>query len=189
MNFSERNEEEFIFKFFKNSPTGFFIDVGANNGVKCSNSRSLFLAGWSGVCVEADPVTFDELQRTYFQQNRILCIHSAVWDRTGYVYFFRHLVHCSGNSTVHGEESPSMMKVEVPCMTLDDLVSKCQHPDFITIDTEGCDYGIISSYSFKVKPKLFMVEFGQSPDVFDSIFQCHGYKRVFLNESNVAYAL
>lgn len=44
-------EDEFV---LAKVPVGFFVDIGAGDGVTWSNSRALYEAGWSGVCVECD---------------------------------------------------------------------------------------------------------------------------------------
>ena len=41
------------------------VDIGAGNGVRWSNSYSLFRSGWKGVGIEADDRKFNQLTRTY----------------------------------------------------------------------------------------------------------------------------
>jgi hypothetical protein len=43
----------------------FAVDIGAGNGIRWSNTYSLFLAGWEGVGIEADPRKFPQLKRAY----------------------------------------------------------------------------------------------------------------------------
>ena len=43
---------------FKNKP-GVFIDVGAHDGVRFSNSYSYSQIGWKGICIEAHPDYYD----------------------------------------------------------------------------------------------------------------------------------
>ena len=40
---------------------GFFVDIGATNGIEKSNTYALELAGWRGICVEPNPHYFEEL--------------------------------------------------------------------------------------------------------------------------------
>jgi hypothetical protein len=41
------------------------VDIGAGNGMRWSNTYSLFLKGWTGVGIEADQHKFLQLQRAY----------------------------------------------------------------------------------------------------------------------------
>lgn len=42
-------------------PKGFFVDVGAHDGVESSNTYALEKVGWSGVCIEPNPVSYNTL--------------------------------------------------------------------------------------------------------------------------------
>tara|TARA_R100000234_G_scaffold83758_1_gene53117 strand:+ start:991 stop:1662 length:672 start_codon:yes stop_codon:yes gene_type:complete len=41
--------------------SGFFIDVGANDGINRSKTNTLQTHGWQGVCIEANPIIFPKL--------------------------------------------------------------------------------------------------------------------------------
>ena len=42
---------------------GFFVDIGAHDGVNINNSYLFERLGWNGFCVEANPKTFEELKK------------------------------------------------------------------------------------------------------------------------------
>ena len=189
--FSEFNEEEFLLQFFKDQNAGFFVDIGANNGWKGSNTRALFLKGWGGICVEADPETFKSLKATYSNDARITCFNCAVWNKDAVIEFNRHMDFDSGLSCVcvGHTDARLQIRVSVPCKTFDTLLSEAGHPpiiDLLQIDTEGCDFEILSSFSWSVVPRLIMLEHGLSRDRFDMLL-AERYKRVFSNQSNSAY--
>ena len=58
-------------------PRGFFVEFGAWDGQRLSNTRQLREQGWSGVLIEADPQKFAELQRNVPQPN-IKLLHRTV---------------------------------------------------------------------------------------------------------------
>ena len=60
------------------NPTGFYIDGGANNGIFLSKTKCLEDRGWGGICIEAQPNLYEELQ-----QNR----PGAVCVSCRYYYF------------------------------------------------------------------------------------------------------
>lgn len=198
MKFSEYDEEQFLMGFFKNTPAGFFVDIGANNGWKGSNTRALFLKGWGGVLVEANPRTFRNLQKTYANQARVSLVQSAVWDRSSPVAFYAEDHEDSGLSATnaHYEGAKGYDKIIVPCMTLDGLFERLgmtgRAVDLLTLDTEGCDFDILKSYSFREQPAMIMPEFCMSGDDnalnrFDALLGEHGYNRIWANVANAAY--
>ena len=53
--YSQWREDEILIEFFKNHDGGFFVDVGAHDGIRLSNTYALALVGWTGICIEAHP--------------------------------------------------------------------------------------------------------------------------------------
>lgn len=44
--------------------SGFYVDIGANDGVSISNSLVFERLGWQGFCVEANPRTYEKLKQS-----------------------------------------------------------------------------------------------------------------------------
>src|SRR5215510_16480071 len=67
--FSRFNEQQIIWKYvselFTPNETRTAVDIGAGNGMRWSNTYSLFLAGWSGIGIEADERKYAQLVRAY----------------------------------------------------------------------------------------------------------------------------
>lgn len=40
------------------APKGFYVDVGANDPIELSNTKTFSLRGWTGINIESDPDTF-----------------------------------------------------------------------------------------------------------------------------------
>lgn len=189
-NYSEYNEQEFLLDHFANQPPGFFIDIGANNGWKGSNTYALFLEGWSGICVEADPRTFKHLQETFVDAPQVKCLHCAVWNHEGEVEFNSHETVDSGLSTVFCVPGPTMTKISVPCTRLDTIIAAHQVAkiDLLSIDAEGCDYDILAAFSWHPEPGFVMVEGDKStgPALVDLLSK-HGYMQVFKSLGNLGF--
>lgn len=47
----------------KNKKNGFYIDIGAYDGINLSNTYIFEKLGWDGFCVEASPKTFEALKK------------------------------------------------------------------------------------------------------------------------------
>jgi hypothetical protein len=54
------------------------VDIGAGNGMRWSNTYSLFLEGWSGLGFEADINKFQALQRAYRDFPNVNCSNTRV---------------------------------------------------------------------------------------------------------------
>ena len=134
---------------FKND--GFFIDIGAHNGMFLSNTSVLERnLGWKGICIEADPERFRGLEKTRLSTN--VCV--ATRDYEGY---------CSFNpDAVDGFVEADSNTGETKCDTLDNILEKHNAPetiDYISLDIEGLEYEVLSSFNFlKWDVKLWTIE-------------------------------
>ena len=53
--FGQKCEDILVNLIFKNKKNGTFLDIGAHDGIRFSNSYGFSLLGWKGICVEAHP--------------------------------------------------------------------------------------------------------------------------------------
>lgn len=152
-------------RFFHNKKDGIFIDIGAHNGIMFSNS--LFYEkelNWNGICIEPIPIRFEELK----MNRNCICIQGCISDRTGKNQFL--YVDCkktsvemlSGlvdkydpkhvdriNKAITAFNGKTEM-IDVDCFLFNDLLEKnnISHVDFLSIDTEGGEFDIISTIDF-----------------------------------------
>jgi len=189
--YSEHNEDEFLDRYFKDVNAGFFVDIGANDGVKGSNTRKLYDKGWSGVCVEPALDSFAALERNYANQNRVRLVHGAVTDVSGPVTFYQHkkLEFCGLNSA-HKRwadlfDPGTWDEFSIQSFRLEDLELPPTF-DFLSVDTEGGDLLIISQLDGTIRPRLICAEMDKF-DYGDKIREClaaKGYKHLLDVESN-----
>ena len=204
--YSEYDEEPFVLQYFKkrNVNIGNFVDVGANNGWKGSNTYALMRRGWSGLEIEADPNTFNNLAETCKRYKNVHCLHAAVWDKDGSITFLSHNDRDSGLSSVHLDFHSDCTKCEVRCLTLDNALKEhfgdVPPIDFMNVDIEGCDYATLKAYSFKVKPQLLMVEkatveedhhdsFKAKKEQWQELLTPYGYHLIFESFANLGFEL
>jgi len=104
--YSQGNEEAFIVEWF-DGRRGRFLDIGASDGIRYSNTRRLFELGWHGVLVEPSPATFAMLLQNYRDHNEIMCVNCAVASEGGFRMFWASLGEWFGVSSldnVHVEQ-------------------------------------------------------------------------------------
>jgi len=135
---------------------GFFVEFGAANGIKLSNT--FFLEknlGWSGILAEPS--------RSYYPallQNRDCFIdRRCVWTETGEQLIFNETVAAElstidafSESDHHAAGRRIGSRYTVETVSLNDLLSDWSAPrriDYLSIDTEGSELEILTKFDFQ----------------------------------------
>lgn len=146
--FSQSNEEEAILKFFGDR-VGRFLDIGAYDGKTFSNTRALALRGWSGVCVEASPQCFVQLQKTYEGNPKVEVVSACVGKSSGLARFYDHggatattdREHARVWETNNGVKYSKIVVAQITGSVL--LQHFGEKVDFISIDVEGANVDVM----------------------------------------------
>jgi FkbM family methyltransferase len=141
-----------IANIFPNKKDGYFVEVGAYDGLSMSNSHMLENKfGWKGVCVECNPYWFSRL---IINRPNTINIPYAVYNVNDRIIDFINddTGGCSGfvetNSHYH-----ILCKdiIKVPTKTLTTILDNVNAPSFIeflSLDTEGSEYEILKCHDF-----------------------------------------
>ena len=133
---------------------GFFVELGAQDGVRTSNTRALEeRLGWRGVCVEADPLNFRVLR---YQRPRCRTVRAAVGAKRGTKVSFESgglqgaafggFGGATGFARYRGQSAPSGTKIEMETMTLTDVLRSARAPrqiDYLSLDVEGAEVDVL----------------------------------------------
>lgn len=173
---------------FKGKPTGFFVDIGANNGITFSNSYFFEKIGWNGICFEPDPDTFNQLSRN----RKCICLQLAVSNTEGKQDF----CIVEGISVLNGlineydqkhikrieKESNSCTRiVQVDTIRAQSIFDQynVKHIDFCSIDTEGSELNVLKSIDFdKVTIDCFVIENNYCGNEIHDFMSNFGYGKV-----------
>lgn len=153
-------------EIFKQKKNGVFIDIGAYDGLKDSNSYYFEKhLGWTGLCIEPTKYLFDQLKVI----RKCTCINGAIWNKTGPANFMEVRMTDGSNHgwsglldtyddrqkneliNVHAKTGKFVIKeTEVSCYTFNDLciLYAINHVDYLSIDTEGSELDILKSIDF-----------------------------------------
>ena len=131
---------------------GFFVEVGAFDGIQSSNTLAFEDMGWSGYLIEADPFLAARAQSN--RMSPTLCC--AVGTHLQILPFFVNLPD-RGLSSLSPELSGKI--IPVPVLSLDLI---CQHSkitkiDLLSIDTEGTELDVWYSLT-DIRPRVVIVE-------------------------------
>jgi FkbM family methyltransferase len=158
MNFrGKEGQDRWAFEILGKPKYGFYLDIGAHNGIDNSNSYAFEQIGWNGICVEPNPLLrgFQTLK----ENRKCLCLNVGLYDKEGEVDFIARGRHpeCSGiidkyaSSSVLEKYNKGHNVIKVPVITLNQLVERYNVPkiiDYMSLDTEGSEYSILKDFNF-----------------------------------------
>jgi FkbM family methyltransferase len=145
---------------------GFFVEFGATNGVNLSNTHLLEKHfRWKGILAEPAKVWHEELRRNRDCELDFRC----VWDKNGELLQFNQAsdpelstVEQHSKSDHHAEERTSGERYLVNTVSLNTLLAEHNAPDtidYLSVDTEGSELQILSSFDFeRFRVKVLTVE-------------------------------
>lgn len=168
--------DEFAYHLFFRTPlllNGTFIETGAGNGVRDSNT--LFFEkqlGWSGLLVEGSTENFLELFADG-RRKRAVKTYAAVCERRGMTKFVGdgQAAGAVEDMTRHHVESwgrhfKSLEVYDVPCERMDRIVERASLPrviDFWSIDIEGGEWRALHTFDWRqYRVRVVLVEMGIS---------------------------
>lgn len=184
---AQNGEDRWLDDYFAHKAEGFFVDVGAYNGVDLSNSYHFEQIGWTGILVEPDP------------ERGALCASSRPRSRT-----FRcaavgspeirnitfHKVEAAGvysttNLTpTHANRLQGMgvsaAEITVSARTLDSMLEEvgASRVDFASIDVEGAEMSVLEGFDIRRwSPAIVVIESNSKvrPAEIRDYFVCNGY--------------
>ena len=160
---SQSGEDKMLLQWFSNICGGSYIEMGALDGVKYSNSYVFHEAlEWKGVLIELMKDNYEKL--VVNRPDEIATIHAGVCDHPQKIHFVHGKTTATGG--IYEFVSPSFRKkwwgnisldddsrvVAIDCNTLDNLLIKnvpeVNFFDFFSLDVEGSELAVLKSIDF-----------------------------------------
>jgi len=165
---------------FPGVTNGYFVDVGAADGLLNSNSKALEELGWTGVAVEPFP--------TNWETRTCLLFKEVVSSRAGETVQFRVSGELSGIETslgLHRNEARKGSAATLTTTTIADVLERARAPGFIhyvSVDVEGAEYDVLQAFPFSThEVGAFTVEHNQEEpkrSKIRALLESHGYRFV-----------
>lgn len=160
---SQAGQDDFVNRvFFHDKKGGFFLDIGAHDGVSGNNTYVFEKElGWKGICFEPLPHLFKQLQEC----RSCICINACVASTQGTLPFL-HVDGCdemlSGLCGTYDQRSLNAVMndianfggelkiLQLPTVRLDAVLAEhgITHIDFLSLDTEGSELEILETIDF-----------------------------------------
>lgn len=168
--YSQNGEDYFAWSVLGRPRSGFFVEVGAFNGVFVSGTYAFEMLGWRGICIEPHPRYFPLCKAN---RPNAACIHAACVGNGGPAeieFFAESLGLYSGIGVDRASmeakyaslgKEVSYEVVKVPARTLGAILEECNAPrvDVMTVDTEGSELEVLGSVDLdRYAPKVLIIE-------------------------------
>jgi FkbM family methyltransferase len=159
-------QDMYAYLYFKGKRDGYFIDIGAYDGITISNTYALEKIGWKGICVEPVPEIYDRL----IKNRKCECINAAIHNEDGKALDFIQttgggrsgfIANMNDNMIFAAESEGITGKYSVKAKTFESLMenNKIKHIDFMSIDVEGSELAVLESIDYnKYKFELITIE-------------------------------
>jgi FkbM family methyltransferase len=155
--YSQLKQDLAVLEFYKNKKGGYFIEIGASDGIEFSNTYLLEKEyEWKGICVEPIPSKMDALKKN--RPNSIY-VDKAVYNQSGLKLSFDiandfDLLSGLSDTICHLHKQrvdANKTTIIVETITLNDMLEQANAPafiDYISLDVEGVEFEILSIFDF-----------------------------------------
>lgn len=186
---SQLRQDLFVLSHYEFKSGGYFVEFGAANGLDLSNTYLMEKEfGWKGILAEPAITWHKDLT-----SNRECNIETkCVWKDSKSILTFNQ-VDVAELSTISEYSSSDAHKnmrkkgkyYDVQTISLNDLLNKHNAPkdiDYLSIDTEGSEYEILSNFDFSEYTIGVITcehNYTQTRDKLFLLLTTQGYRRVF----------
>ena len=166
---SQAGQDKMIKKnFFDGKKNGFFIEIGAYDGITGSNCYHFerFL-NWDGIAIEPSNIQFEKLKKN----RKCKVLNNAISDEVKEVEFIEvteGLTQMSGINDssfernfkiISNDQASKTESIKLKTITFDQIVPKNKDIDYLSIDIEGGEMNLLKSIDFKTNNiKVISVE-------------------------------
>ncbi|SDM07613.1 FkbM family methyltransferase [Aliiruegeria lutimaris] len=166
---------------------GYFVEFGAANGTNMSNTVMLERRfGWTGILSEPNLGFHNEIRRSRKCRFTPKAVHDATGTKLEFVCASRPMLsRLAVSEDARNEDFIAEEIVQVETITLNDLLDEFAAPsiiDYISIDTEGTEYQILSAFDFGARHvRALSIEhnYGDRREQIHALMTANGYVRRF----------
>ena len=155
MSYSQLGQDLEVIKFYNYKKEGFFIEIGASNGIEISNTYLLETKyNWTGICCEPIPSKYEQLVKN---RPNSKCYQEAVYNKSelSVTFYIAESSLLSGIAEHIDKHKDIVDKrktsVQIQTISLMDVLERANAPSFIeymSLDTEGSEFEILKSFDF-----------------------------------------
>lgn len=194
VSYSQYRDDLIIDKLLGYPNTGFYVDVGAYDPVRFSNTMRFYLKGWKGINVEPD---FGQFRKIEAVRTRDINLNIGIASKSGSLTYWQ--MNPNTLSTFSEAQAKESMKegfsltkkMKIPVQTLASVLEKYakgKRIDFLSVDVEGFELDVLKSNNWKkFRPVILCIELSFSAS--DSGQEVDRKKRLIRFISSKGYIL
>jgi FkbM family methyltransferase len=162
---SQFGEDKILFEHFGKKNDGFYVEVGALDGIYVSNTYFFEQIGWQGILIEPIPEAAQKCALAR-PRSQVVCCAALAPDSPAEIEFevvegWEALSATSVNRERLHEYQPQMRKIVVQAKTLDTILEQAsmRKIDFLTIDVEGHEWDVLQGFTIdRWQPEIVIIE-------------------------------
>lgn len=197
--YSQYGQDKFLFEnFFKEKNNGFYLDIGAHDGITLSNTYFFEKLGWDGVCFEPIPNVYEKLKTN----RKCRTFNCALSDKKGYEKFLvleGYTEMLSGIYDNYDKKHLSRIEDEQRSMGGTKKIIECQtgifddfnfpkHINYISLDVEGSELNILRTINFSKYSIDFMsIEVVHNHNEIDDLMITNNFIKIKTLECDYIY--
>jgi FkbM family methyltransferase len=155
-------QDLFAYLYFGRRKNGFFMDIGANDGLTYSNTLCFEKLGWQGICIEPQSDVFVLLQKYRKCDCYNVALSSKQNPNAAFVKDGVLSVLKEDLTDAHGKRMATSSIEYVKTLTFDDIMANYPNRtyiDFLSLDVEGSEFVVLNTIDFsKYKFGLLTIE-------------------------------
>ncbi|MCW3111772.1 MAG: FkbM family methyltransferase [Segetibacter sp.] len=200
--YSQDGQDKCMVELCNGMRGGFFLDVGAFDGVALSNTFYLEKnLGWAGICIEPNPNVFELLK----VNRKCTCLNCCISDKRETVKFLsvsgwgvmlsgmvdmydqRHIERIDQTIREHGGDKRI---VDIPAMPLSEILEdrKIKKIDYCNIDVEGGEMNVLNSINLNnIYIRFFTIENAYGSPAIRKYLKRYGYSMIKILGADEVY--
>lgn len=203
--FSQNGEDLIIDQFLNYKKNGFYMDIGAYDPYRFSNTYRFYKKGWQGINIEPNT---KKIKKFVSARPRDINLNIGIGTKSetlNFYNFFPDTISTFSQKDAQNYQDLGfklISRLRVRVERLEKIFMKyCPNVnvDFLSIDTEGFEMKVLKSNNWKkFRPKIICIEsftFNSSRlksserREIGKFLSRVGYKKVFSNDTNIIYTL
>ena len=179
LTYSQMGQDYWVYgEAFNEKHGGIFVDIGAHDGIELNNTYILESRyNWTGICIEANPISFAQLQRN----RSATCLNACLDQSEGEVDFVLRDVMGGivdldvDNKRVGEGKGHKVLRLKTTSLTrvLEDQGAP-DVMDYLSIDVEGAEERVFGGFDFR-RYTFKSITIERPTDLLRTRFKDHGY--------------
>lgn len=189
--FSQYGEDRILNVILRPGNSGTYVDVGSHHPYDGSNTYGLYLRGWRGLTVDANPAFGDDYRRWRPHEPHLIAGVSETAGKLTYHEYDNSVFNTSSDARAAALAEDGIVAKATSTIATQPLASMVdehlgdRHIDLLSVDCEGLDLEVIRSLDLtRRRPtviimedyaRLMMFRTGQGDSALHDFLTAHGY--------------